>query len=227
MRSLIYFYTKNCLLWVFTHFTNRIPEILKEVVLLFKEFQGLLVVPMSHSSFLPPCCHCQIILSMVNHPSIHLYIHPSIIQPFIHPSIHLSVCPSIPLSIHLSIHSFIQQLFIEHWVWARYSARWWLRDTVVSIDICPLGGYSLVSDINKEINNYHAASGPVKSLLRAQEGESWPEGLRESPLWKCCASQDQKDKKEEGKWDIFQKTKQYKTKTKGTCYSSGQRSLSC
>lgn len=98
---------------------------------------------------------------------------------------------------------------------------------MVSIDICPLGGYSLVSDISKEINNYYAASGPMKSLLRAQEGESWPEGLRESPLWKCCASQDSKDKKEEGKWDIFQKTKQYKTKTKGTCYSSGQRSLSC
>lgn len=97
---------------------------------------------------------------------------------------------------------------------------------MVSVDICPLGGYSLVNDINKEINNYYTASGPIQRLLRAQDGESWPEGLRESPLWKCCASQDLKDKKkEEGKWDIFQKMKQSKTKTMGTCYSSGQRSL--
>ena len=29
---------------------------------------------------------------------------------------------------------------------------------MVSVDICPLGGYSLVSDINKEINNYYTAS---------------------------------------------------------------------
>jgi len=29
---------------------------------------------------------------------------------------------------------------------------------VVSVDICPLGRYSLVSDINKEINNYYPAS---------------------------------------------------------------------
>ena len=109
MRSLIYFYTKNCLLGVFTHFTNRIPEILEEVILLFNEFQGLLVVPMSQSSFLLPCCHCQIILSMVSYPSIHLHIHPSIhpssnhssIHLFIHPSIHLPLCPSICPFTHL------------------------------------------------------------------------------------------------------------------------------
>ena len=29
---------------------------------------------------------------------------------------------------------------------------------MVSVDICTLGGYSLVSDINKEINNYYPAS---------------------------------------------------------------------
>ena len=111
MRSLIYFYTKNCLLGVFTHFTNRIPEILKEVILLFKEFQGLLVVSMSQSSFSLPCCHCQIILSMVNHSSIHLHIHPSIhpstSQPFIHPSIHPFVYPSTPLSIHHLFNNYL------------------------------------------------------------------------------------------------------------------------
>lgn len=105
MRSLIYFYTKNYLLGVFIHFTNRIPEILKEVILLFNEFRGLLVVLMSQSSFLLPCCHLQIILSMVSYPSIHLHIHPSIHPSSNHSSIHLSIhlplCPSICPFTHL------------------------------------------------------------------------------------------------------------------------------
>ena len=41
---------------------------------------------------------------------------------------------------------------------------------MVSVDICPLGGYSLVRNIDKEIDNYYTASGPVQSSLGAQKG---------------------------------------------------------
>ena len=64
-------------------------------------------------------------------------------------------------------------------VWARYSARWWPRDTVVSVDICPLGRYSLVSDINKEINNYYPASVKKQKEQRGKSGQ-------EPFLWFLC-----------------------------------------
>lgn len=178
-----------------------------------KSFKIFLVVAMNQYSFLLPCCHCQLIQSTINHTSIRLHIHPSIL-PFIHSTVH---------SFNKFFFFFIQQIFIKHLVWARYSARWWPRDIVVSVDICPLGGYSLVRNIDKEIDNYSTASGPVQSSLGAQKGGCWPEGVRESAPRKCCLSRDPKDKKkEEGQWDIFRKKE-----NKCNCYPTGQRSSSC
>lgn len=78
-------------------------------------------------------------------------------------------------------------------------------------------------NIDKEIDNYSTASGPVQSSLGAQKGGCWPEGVRESAPRKCCLSRDPKDKKkEEGQWDIFRKKE-----NKCNCYPTGQRSSSC
>ena len=52
-----------------------------------KNSEVFLVVAMNQYLFLLPCCHCQLIQSKINHTSIRLHIHPSIL-PFIHSSVH-------------------------------------------------------------------------------------------------------------------------------------------